>query len=247
MNKLTEGSTYTNSIIRNTMSSKLRLLLSFIGIHALFATNLEREKIVVPIGGNSWVRGGHQEKVTKEGLDNWTDAGAILDTYVWFTENVPVKLFLRASITGSSKVRITIGEDSKDIFFEEGVEKEHFVGEWNIPSVGYQTIKLQGLTKTSATFGTASEWILEGINLGTMTAFVKNNQDNYFYWGRRGPLVHLNYPTSAEEKIEWFYNEVTVPKGQDIIGSYFMANGFAEGYFGMQVNSENERRILFSV
>ena len=26
-----------------------------------------------------------------------------------------------------------------------------------------------------------------------------------------------------------------------------MANGFGEGYFGMQVNSENERRILFSV
>lgn len=26
-----------------------------------------------------------------------------------------------------------------------------------------------------------------------------------------------------------------------------MANGFGEGYFGMQVNSETERRILFSV
>lgn len=32
-----------------------------------------------------------------------------------------------------------------------------------------------------------------------------------------------------------------------MIGTYFMANGFAEGYFGIQVNSEKERRILFSV
>jgi len=46
---------------------------------------------------------------------------------------------------------------------------------------------------------------------------------------------------------EWFYNEVTVPKGNDVLHAYFMANGFAEGYFGMQVNSPTERHILFSV
>ena len=50
-----------------------------------------------------------------------------------------------------------------------------------------------------------------------------------------------------EKNVKWFYNEVTIPVGLDPIGSYFMANGFAEGYFGIQVNSENERRILFSV
>jgi hypothetical protein len=58
----------------------------------------------------------------------------------------------------------------------------------------------------------------------------------------------LNYDLSkVNGDIEWFYNEITVPKGNDIIGSYFMADGFAEGYFGMQVNSTTERRILFSV
>jgi hypothetical protein len=48
-------------------------------------------------------------------------------------------------------------------------------------------------------------------------------------------------------KMKWFYNEMTIPKGKDPIGSYFMANGFKEGYFGIQVNSQQERRILFSV
>jgi hypothetical protein len=33
----------------------------------------------------------------------------------------------------------------------------------------------------------------------------------------------------------------------DPVGSYYMANGFGEGYFGMQVNGPAERRILFSV
>ena len=32
-----------------------------------------------------------------------------------------------------------------------------------------------------------------------------------------------------------------------MIGSYYMANGFSGGYFGIQVNSESERRVLFSV
>jgi hypothetical protein len=55
----------------------------------------------------------------------------------------------------------------------------------------------------------------------------------------------MSYDTP--DRTEYFYNEVTVPVGQDAVGSYFMANGFGEGYFGMQVNSTTERRVLFSV
>ena len=45
----------------------------------------------------------------------------------------------------------------------------------------------------------------------------------------------------------YFYNEIRVPNGNDVPGSYFMANGFGQGYFGIQVNSPTERRVLFSV
>ena len=44
-----------------------------------------------------------------------------------------------------------------------------------------------------------------------------------------------------------FYNEVTIPKDADPIYSYYMACGFARGYFGIQVNSPTERRVIFSV
>ncbi|GAO41358.1 hypothetical protein FPE01S_01_03700 [Flavihumibacter petaseus NBRC 106054] len=88
---------------------------------------------------------------------------------------------------------------------------------------------------------------LEGDALSGENNYVKNNEGNYFYWGRRGPSVHLNYMLPKDFAAEWFYNEVTVPEGEDQVGSYFMANGFGEGYFGMQVNSPTERRVLFSV
>jgi len=59
--------------------------------------------------------------------------------------------------------------------------------------------------------------------------------------------VHLSYDVPKDMAVEWFYNEVTVPVGEDLQGSYFMADGFGQGYFGMQVNSPTERHILFSV
>jgi hypothetical protein len=42
----------------------------------------------------------------------------------------------------------------------------------------------------------------------------------------------MGYTTPANT--EYFYNEMTIPTGQDPIGSYFMANGFSGGYFGIR-------------
>jgi hypothetical protein len=55
------------------------------------------------------------------------------------------------------------------------------------------------------------------------------------------------YPLDDTMKVVSFYNEVTIPKDADQLHSYFMACGFARGYFGIQVNSSTERRVIFSV
>lgn len=49
--------------------------------------------------------------------------------------------------------------------------------------------------------------------------------------------------------IEWLYSEIIVEENNDILHTYFMANGFAQGYFGIQTNTTNfdERWILFSI
>ena len=64
---------------------------------------------------------------------------------------------------------------------------------------------------------------------------------------RNAASVHLKYPVADSIKTVSFYNEITVPAGFDPIHSYYMACGFARGYFGIQVNSEKERRVIFSV
>ena len=54
--------------------------------------------------------------------------------------------------------------------------------------------------------------------------------------------VHLIYP-APEGTL--FYNEVTVE--ESVPGSYFMACGFARGYFGIQELGDGSKRVLFSV
>ena len=62
---------------------------------------------------------------------------------------------------------------------------------------------------------------------------------------RNAASVHLNYPLERAEEVEWFYGEVRALT--DPIHSYYEVLGFHRGYFGIQVNSPTERRIIFSV
>lgn len=66
------------------------------------------------------------------------------------------------------------------------------------------------------------------------------------HFGRRGPSVHIN-PEKPDGDMEYFYSEIFVPEGQDVLGTYFMCNGFGQGYAGIQVNGNTDRRVLFSV
>lgn len=62
---------------------------------------------------------------------------------------------------------------------------------------------------------------------------------------RNAASVHLWWPEGDNMNGEWFYNEL---RGvTDPIHTYYMACGFNRGYFGMQVNSPTERRVIFSI
>ena len=57
--------------------------------------------------------------------------------------------------------------------------------------------------------------------------------------------MHLTYPVPRGTNVAAFYCEVTAV--MDPVWTYYMACGWHRGYFGMQVNSPTERRIIFSV
>lgn len=209
-------------------------------------------KLIVPLGGNSWVTAKPktgEEKVTDKGWTNWQYGDAIFSTFIKLPRAGSLKLAVVLRVPGGeSTLQWTINGISKTINVSGTADKVYEIGQWRITQPGYITITAQGISKTGNLFADVSELQLEGTATDGAAAYVKNNEGNYFYWGRRGPSVHINYDLAeVQDDIEWFYSEITVPQGNDVIGSFFMANGFAHGYFGMQVNSNKERRILFSV
>jgi hypothetical protein len=232
----------------------LKIVFSFL-ILTLLHTNVSgqvsKNQIILPLGGNAFSSLPLEESntVTDNGIENWTNPEEQFTVYFKVSKPGFVKIALNESITiqGKSVLEFGINNAFKKIKFSESKKTPLVIGEWKIKDTGYVALKIKAISKTKTNFPSFSKLAISGTAIEGKTAYVPNNEGNFFHWGRRGPSVHLNYQVPEKTNVAWYYNEITVPVGQDIIGSYYMANGFGEGYFGMQANSANERRILFSV
>ena len=179
------------------------------------------QQATIPLGGNAWG-----------------------DT-VWFRLSHTGKLNIALQITPTdtpTTVSVTINSITHTLHVPAHSDRSTDAAHWIIHDTGYQHVIVKAPTQLAI-----QSLLLSGPAIDSPMAYVPNNDGNFFYWGRRGPSVHLNYLIADTQKVQWFYNELTVPVGQDKIGSYYMADGFSVGYFGMQVNGPAERRILFSV
>lgn len=201
----------------------------------------------VPPGGNSWVVNQDKQsraEINDKGIAKWEQASTQINTYLKLNKSGELQLGLMAKVSeGSSTIALTVNGQTKEVTLDNTEFEIVNVGSFTVDKLGYHSIQMQGVSKTGADFAVVKSFEIAGSAIEKGVTFVEDD----FYWGKRGPSVHLTYQTPEDKEILWFYNEVTVEPGQDVIGSYFMANGFGEGYFGMQVNSEKERRILFSV
>ncbi len=202
----------------------------------------------IPLGGNTFIepKGIANDAISENGITTWSSEKSVFNIYFKNEKTKSCALYI-ALLPGefSSKIKCTLGGQSQVVQLTKYQKNPVFIGNF-VLTAGYQKLVLEGISKETNSFAAISSLIILTNESGEFS-FVKDNIDNRFYWGRRGPSVHLSYTVPMEKNVKWFYNEVTIPVGLDPIGSYFMANGFAEGYFGIQVNSENERRILFSV
>jgi hypothetical protein len=205
--------------------------------------------ISVPIGPNSWVFDAAGSCTPShiagaEGITQWSDGTLTIRTYVYVGVRGPLTIGLTAAvISGSSRLRLTLGAESREVAISSTVPGAFPVGTFTIDQPGYHCVALRGVARTGPTFAE-----ITSLELGGVAADQLHFITDDVYFGRRGPSVHLGYQLPPEaHDLSWVYSEVRVPVGKDVVGTYCMANGWAEGYSGMQVNSPSERRILFSV
>lgn len=236
------------------IAKTITMLLGFVVLNACKGTSsseIEVNSIAysyqIPPAGNSWVVSNHKQasvRIDQQGIQQWTDPSTKINTYVYLNDTGALQVGLNARVNqGSSTILVTINGQTKEVVIDNVEFKEVHVGSFNIDKPGYHPIEIQGVEKSGDAFAIIKTIAVGGLATTEGVTYVKDD----FYWGQRGPSVHLTYQTPQDKDILWFYNEITVAPGQDVIGSYFMANGFGEGYFGIQVNSEKERRVLFSV
>lgn len=205
--------------------------------------------VQVPLEGNCWIfdaTSGATRQVADFKNSDWNLKNQVIRTFFRVSGAGDMAIGIKARVPGGkSEIKTTFNGVHKEIEVSNTSFSEVYIGTFTIPAPGYYHLDITGISKQGSLYADISDVLLGGPATNPGVNF--SNKD-FFYWGRRGPSVHLSYSLPEQATaVKWFYNEVTVPAGHDVTGSYFMANGFSEGYFGFQVNSETERRILFSV
>lgn len=200
----------------------------------------------VPLEGNGWFDTSdisEQKKFETNGLTSWNNTK---DVVVFFSTSGTGKIDIGIKakvVSGKSSLNVSLNGTTKPLQLKNVNYEDLYVGEFTVTQPGYQKVTIKGISKEGGVFADIEELLIGGEAANGKLNYVKDD----FYWGRRGPSVHFSYVLPEQRDVEWLYNEITVKEGDDVEGSYYMANGFAEGYFGIQVNSKTERRILFSV
>ena len=202
--------------------------------------------VSIPTAGNSWIikEKGYTSSdiLTKDGILNWSNENEVIRTF--FHIDTPGEIALGIRVKGAnSEIQILFQGQSKSISLSDNALTNVAIGKFTVKEVGYHYLDIKGLKKPGNTFADITAILLQTEKPASII-YVKDD----FYFGRRGPSDHLKFKIPEDvTNVEWFYSELLIPENQDVEGSYFMANGFGEGYFGMQVNSPTERRILFSI
>ena len=201
-----------------------------------------KDLIEIPLNGNVYVTSG-KGFIRNGNIKGWNSEETVFSNYFKVSNPGKLNLYLEGkSFEGKSTIEVSsLGKKFKVTL--EPQSKKILVGTIDVKSAQYIKTDIKGLKKSGEEFGEITGFFIEGNAAKEPLHFVRDFEP---YWGMRGPSVHMGY-AFPNENIEYFYNEVTVTEGNDVQASYYMANGFGEGYFGIQVNSPTERRILFSV
>jgi hypothetical protein len=174
------------------------------------------------------------------GVTAWTGPA---QKVVWFGElkstgDLTASIRFRLPKGNSSKFRLTVGEQSR-VQEVIGAEKDVVTafGSYSNATPGYQRFTLESLNTEGQPNAEVDALLLDG-------PAIEGAHFNLLP-RRNAASVHLVYPQPAEAEVDAFYCEMTGL--EDPVWTYYMACGWHRGYFGMQVNSPTERRIIFSV
>jgi thiol-disulfide isomerase/thioredoxin len=171
--------------------------------------------------------------------DSTADAGQLA---LWFGRirqpgELNVQVSLALPLGSAAQLRLQVAGQESFILVEgrDGLQQVDF-GNFVINGPGYERFEVAQISHEGRAL------VLDSLQLTGPAA-----EGAHFNTKPRknAASVHLAYPLGELAEVEAFYCEVTAK--EDPLWTYYMATGWHRGYFGMQVNSASERRIIFSV
>lgn len=178
----------------------------------------------------------------RRGVTGWTDPTQSINWYgrIEAIGDLSIKLVLSLPTKSQSRLRLTVADHAKELTASSQSASEKITldfGHFPIASAGYQQFKLESLNPSGQVAGDLDFLILEG----TATERAHFNLKER----RNAASVHLSYKPPTKAALAAFYCETTAV--EEPVNTFYMACGWHRGYFGMQINSPTERRIIFSV
>jgi len=240
---------YQNLICRILLT--LFLLMWGVDIEAQFVP----DEWSIPTNGNSYITKMNLAEdmsdyhdpakplvfVGRAGIILKNDTLSVASTYIYITK--PSDPMLLLNVVGSARLKVTCGNQHFTVNVNNQKSALIEVGTLHINSPQYICLEFKLENMGQPSYVVINKLVLSGMSAKPF--FINNNFDTDY--GLRGPSVHLVYDMGESEEAEWTYNEVTVPVGGDVVGSYYCAQGFDCGYFGIQYNGINDKRVIFSV
>lgn len=181
------------------------------------------------------------EVLRHSGITGWQDPALKV---LWFGElkhpgRLDCALELRLPANAESRLRLTVAGQSQEAVANSAGTNPVTVRfkPLELAAPGYQRFTLESLNRPGKPAGDVEALLLDGPAAEGAHFNLKPR--------RNAASVHLAYPTPPGTNLEAFYCEVTAV--EDPLWTFYMACGWHRGYFGMQINSPTERRIIFSV
>jgi hypothetical protein len=176
------------------------------------------------------------KQVSGRGITGWKESA---QKVLWFGElkvagALDCSVALKLPAGAVSKLRLTVAGQSREVTATGAVA--HF-GTYKISAPGYQRFLLESLNGPGKPAGDLEALLLDGPAIANAHFNLKLR--------RNAASVHLSYQNPKGVNVAAFYCEVTGI--EEPVATYYEACGWNRGYFGMQVNSPTERRIIFSV
>jgi len=237
---------WLNMLSLKTQPQFMKRILMLLAAALLQTVLLAQPQIILP-GFTAYAipaedEGGKSEVIfdEKAGVKNWTNPNQTIHFFFYVKEAGTVKVNVGVNNYTSPAIIWTCnGQRSSVISKRYGKPLISNAGLLCFTKPGFYELILSATKKTKKGLPDIVNITLQGAIAATMHA---NQQQR-----KNSASVHLGYPLTDTTQAIGFYNELTIPKGFDHLYTYYMACGFKRGYFGMQVNSPTERRIIFSV